>query len=305
MLYALVSPKAAAAVLSAALAFPGLTTATAATPDCGWTATAAQLAQQLASVNDSGIQGLRDELTRLGYVPGGAAPACGTPAAVPAIPASARVPAEALDLANWYLTLPTGRKGHPDTVQQRDLAGYTSGWFHLDRTAGGIAFTANAGGVTTAHSKYPRSELREMTGTGKASWSNTSGTHTMDLRQAVTALPTAKPEVVTAQIHDAHDDVVEIRLEGSTLIAQYDNGKTDVTLDPHYVLGAPYDLKIVAADGRIRISYNGRQLVDIAKSGSGWYFKTGAYIQSNPSKGDSADAVATVVLQRLSVQHSE
>jgi poly(beta-D-mannuronate) lyase len=209
-----------------------------------------------------------------------------------------------VDPNGWYLTLPTGSKGNPDTVQPPKLAGYSSTWFHLDSGKDGLVFTANAGGVTTSGSSYPRSELREMDGSKKAGWSNTRGTHTLAVRQAVTALPKAKPEVVTAQIHDSSDDVLEIRLEGTRLIAQYNDGRSDITLDPSYSLGTTYDLKITAAGGRIRVYYNGAKKVDIAKQGSGWYFKSGSYIQSNTSKGDKAGAVATVVIYQLGVTHT-
>jgi hypothetical protein len=78
-----------------------------------------------------------------------------------------------------------------------------------------VVFTADAGGVTTKNSTYPRSELREMNGDEMASWSNRTGTHTLSVRQAVTELPKAKPELVTAQIHDAESDVMEVRLEAA------------------------------------------------------------------------------------------
>ena len=208
-----------------------------------------------------------------------------------------------MDLDNWYLTLPTGKKGAPDTVYSPELARYSSKWFHVDDATGGIVFTANAGGVTTKGSDYPRSELREMNGDKKASWSNTKGTHTLQVRQAVTAVPKAKQEVVTAQVHDSSDDVLEVRLEGRKLIAQYNDGKTDVVLDPKYALGTVYDVKIVAAGGRIQVFYNGTKKVDIARKGSGWYFKSGSYVQSNTSKGDKPSAVAVVVIYRLAVQH--
>jgi len=209
-----------------------------------------------------------------------------------------------VDPSGWYLTLPTGRKGDPDTVQPPKLAGYSSTWFHLDSTNHALVFTANAGGVTTSGSSYPRSELREMDGAKKASWSNTRGTHTLSVRQAVTALPKAKPDVVTAQIHDSSDDVMEIRLEGKQLIAQYNDGRTNITLDPSYSLGDIYDLKIVASGGRIQVFYNGAKKVDVALAGSGWYFKSGSYVQSNTSKGDKADAVGTVVVYQLGVTHT-
>ena len=212
--------------------------------------------------------------------------------------------AAVLDAGDWYLTLPTGRKGHPDTVEMPDLADYSSRWFRPDSAEDGIVLTANAGGVTTSGSSYPRSELREMNGSKLASWSATKGNHTLTARQAVTALPKAKPEVVTAQIHDSSDDVMEIRLEGSRLSAQLNNGKTDITLDSRYKLGTQYDLTITAANGRIRVYYNGVKKVDLAKSGSGWYFKAGSYVQSNTSKGDKASAVGAVVIYRLAVTHT-
>lgn len=217
---------------------------------------------------------------------------------------SARFPSDVLDLRNWYLTLPTGAPGHPDTVNQPQLGTYASSYFQLDPAKDGVVFTADAGGATTVGSRYPRSELREMNGDLQASWSNTSGSHTMTVRQAVVALPTAKPDVVTAQIHDTQSDVVEIRLQGRQLIAQYDNGKTNITLDPAYVLGTRYDLRIVAASSHIAVFYNGVQKADIDQSGSGWYFKSGSYVQSNPSKGERPDAVGVVVIYGLTVSHT-
>ncbi len=167
-----------------------------------------------------------------------------------------------------------------------------------------MVFTANAGGVTTKNSSYPRSELREMTGDRQASWTNGSGTHTLAVRQAVTQLPTAKPELVTAQIHDAENDVMEIRLEDKRLIAQYADGKKEFVVDPNYALGTPYDLRLVAAGGRIDVWYNNKRVGGIAQSGSGWYFKTGSYLQSNTDKGDAPNAVGRVVLYRVDVTHS-
>ncbi len=230
-------------------------------------------------------------------------PAPVSPPAVSAAPtATAAYPGELLNLANWYLTLPTGSPGEPDTIMQPQLGTYTSDWF---RVAGnGVAFTANAGGVTTENSNYPRSELREMDGAEKASWSNAGGTHTLDVREAFTALPTAKPDVVGAQIHDSESDVIEIRLEGARLLVKNGADNSDIVLDPNYVLGTPYDLRIVAASGHITVSYNGTQMADIPRTGSGWYFKAGSYVQSNPTRGDQPDAVGTVVITALNVKHT-
>jgi poly(beta-D-mannuronate) lyase len=216
----------------------------------------------------------------------------------------AEVPGQVLDLHNWYLTLPTGASGEPDTVLQPQLATYSSPFFQLDPTRSGVVLTSDAGGVTTKNSSYPRSELREMNGGERAAWSNRSGVHTLEIRQAVTALPPVKPEVVTAQIHDAEDDVLEIRAEDNRLLAAYDDGHGEFVIDPAYVLGTPYDLRIVAAAGRIDVFYNGAHAGGAALTGDGWYFKTGSYIQSNVSRGEAADAVGRVVLYGLAVTHS-
>jgi Alginate lyase len=239
--------------------------------------------------------------------PSGRATAEGAVPDRPAAGAATR-PGQLLDLRNWYLTLPTGSAGDPDTVHQPDLAGYSSPFFQVDEQRDGVVFTANAGGVTTKNSSYPRSELREMSGDKPASWSNRSGTHTLTVRQAVTRLPTAKPELVTAQIHDSESDVMEIRLEDKRLIAQYGGadkgGKKEFVVDPDYALGTAYDLRIVAAGGHIDVWYNDKRVGDIAQSGSGWYFKTGSYLQSNTDKGDAPNAVGKVVLYQVEVTHS-
>jgi hypothetical protein len=85
--------------------------------------------------------------------------------------AALKSPGELIDTNEWYLTLPTGEEGSPDTVEGSRLATYHSKFFDLTGKRDGIVFHAGADGVTTKNSHYPRSELREMNGTEKASWS--------------------------------------------------------------------------------------------------------------------------------------
>jgi Alginate lyase len=212
-------------------------------------------------------------------------------------------PGDLLDLENWFLTLPIGPDGDPDSIDQPELLDYRSEWFDLTPDGTGVVFRAPAGGVTTKNSKYPRSELREMNGEDKAAWSNTEGTHTLETRQAIAEVPRTKPEVVSAQIHDGGDDVLQIRLEGPTLVAQYDDGREQIVIDPAYRLGTPYDLRVEAANGRIIVFYNGEQRAEIERSGSSWYWKIGAYTQSNPERGDDADSEGVVVVYSLSIEH--
>ncbi len=218
-------------------------------------------------------------------------------------------PSQLIDLSNWYVTLPTDNDGNgrADEIHQPSLAGFSvAHYFMLNDARNGIIFQAHAGGATTSGSHYPRSELREMAdnGTVKAAWSNTSGSHSMTVTEAITHLPSAKPEVVAAQIHDANDDVIMIRLEGRRLFVESDDGKNSGDLDTAYTLGTTFTVRILAENGHIYVSYNGVAKVDLARSGSGFYFKAGCYTQSNTTKGDSGDAYGQVIMYGLSVTHS-
>ncbi len=215
-------------------------------------------------------------------------------------------PSKILDLTNWYLGLPvdTPHAGTPDEIKQPELAGFIlAPYFHV--SGGGVVFQAHAGGATTKNSSYPRSELREMIngGTSRASWSNTEGAHTMTIRQAITQVPAVKPHVVAGQIHDASDDVIMVRLEGSHLFVEA-NGSSIGTLQQGYALGTVFTVKIETSGGQIRVYYNSELKVDYARPGSGFYFKAGVYTQSNTSKGDAADAAGQVVIYSLDVSHS-
>jgi hypothetical protein len=227
-----------------------------------------------------------------------------SPAATGASPGARKFPSDVLNLKNWSLTLPTGASGNPEDITPSKLPTFSNKYFQLNGKRNGVIFNAPVGGVTTKNSKYPRSELREMTGEEKAAWSNTSGTHTLIAREAILAVPPVKPEIVTAQIHDGGDDVIQIRLEGKKLMVQYNDGKSEVPIDTNYKLGKVFDVKIVAANSKIEVYYNGKKKADIAKSGTGWYFKAGAYLQSNTEKGDTTGAPGKVAIYGLKVSHS-
>jgi hypothetical protein len=217
------------------------------------------------------------------------------------------VPARVLNLTNWKLTLPIGKKSDDATeIKQPDLNSYQNDTaFHVDGSGKGVVFRANAGGATTSGSSYPRSELREMTDNGKknAAWSSKSGQHVMTVTEAITATPTVKPHVVAAQIHDAEDDVVMIRLERKRLFVEADGDDVGV-LDDDYELGTRFTVDLRATSDGIRVTYNGSKTVNYRKSGSGWYFKAGCYTQSNVDRGDKASAYGEVVIYALRVQHS-
>lgn len=144
-----------------------------------------------------------------------------------------------------------------------------------------------------------------MSGDGRslAAWStDDDATHTLVLRVAITRAPPVKPHVVCAQIHDAEDDLMMVRLEGKKLFVER-NSLKEVPLDANYELGTPLDLKIEAGQGEVNVYYNGARKLNWQVSRRGCYFKAGCYTQSNPDKGDAADSLGEVVIYQLDVMH--
>ena len=219
-------------------------------------------------------------------------------------------PARALDLSRWKLTLPTDRqgRGQADEILQPQLDSFQDvDWFFVNGRGDGVVFRANCGGATTPGSKFPRSELREMTGRGAelASWSTADeDVHEMTARLAVMRTPVVKKHVSCAQIHDGRSDLLMVRVEGKKLLIERD-GADDVVLDSNYVLGSPFDLKIEAGGGRVRAWRDGEARMDWEVSRAGCFFKAGCYTLSNPERGDAPDAVGEVVIFRLEVKHRD
>lgn len=198
----------------------------------------------------------------------------------------------------WKVTLPIGQAGHPtetaSPIPHRP-------WYGRDPSREWMVFRAYCGGVTTSGSKYPRSELRELRG-GLASWSTSVGTHQLSGTFKITHTPVRKPHVVCAQIHDANDDVVMVRLEGKRLFVE-SRGHDMGTLIADYPLGDVFNLKIVASNSAIDVTVNATK-VRVRVSASGCYFKAGCYTQSNLSKGDKPEAYGEVWVKNLRVEHT-
>lgn len=105
----------------------------------------------------------------------------------------------------------------------------------------------------------------------------------MTVREAITKLPEVEPHVVVAQIHD---------------------GEGEFILDPDYLLGTPFDVRITAADGRVEVAHNGQVAGEVPLAGEGWYFEAGTYTQSNPERGEAPEVVGQVVIYALDVTHT-
>jgi hypothetical protein len=213
------------------------------------------------------------------------------------------LPSDIVDLQGWKLTLPIN---NAQDINQPELSIYESSYFnHLpDCTA--LVFKTPIGGMTTPNSSYPRTELREMTsdGTKVASWSATSGTHEMDWRVAVDSAPSAKPQLVVGQVHDAEDDVVQVMYDGEDRTITYRwLGKSTGDLVSEYQLGTYVDLKIVVSGGAFNLYANGELKASHSRPSTGMYFKAGSYPQSNPGRGDDPNAVSQVRISKLAVKH--
>jgi hypothetical protein len=146
-------------------------------------------------------------------------------------------------------------------------------------------------------------------GAERASWSSNSGTHTMFIDEAITAVPSTKKHVVAAQIHDGSDDVIVIRLEYPTLYINVD-GVNKYKLDSNYVLGKRFTIKYVVSDGKTSVYYNGSStpVYLLTQKYSSAYFKAGAYTQSNcATEGNKSlcndNNFGEVVIYHLTMQH--
>ncbi|MFF1821343.1 polysaccharide lyase family 7 protein [Kribbella sp. NPDC058245] len=218
-----------------------------------------------------------------------------------------QVPADVLDLTNWKITLPIGADESPTEIKQPALATYSNDpYFKV--VGDGVQFRAPVNGVTTSGSGYPRSELREMTnnGSSNASWSSTSGTHTLVVRESFDQLPADKPQLVGAQIHDANDDGTVFRLEGSSLYITNGDTTHHKLVTSSYVLGTVFEAKFVVSGGQTKAYYNGTLQTTITKNFSGAYFKAGAYTQANCTNSSPCATTnyGQTTLKSVTVTHS-
>jgi hypothetical protein len=236
-------------------------------------------------------------------------PAKPTPGPEPVpTPAPGNAPGSVLDLRYWYLTLPTGKAGSPDTVHMPDLNTYSSKYFELTPEGDAVVFRVWHGGATTIGSANPRSELREENVDGShAAWSTTAGKHSMTVEGHVNRLTKVRPYVVIGQIHSATDDVTVFRVEGDKLWITAGNTPHGYLLDDQFTLGKPYSIGFDVADGVISYRYNGATVPYTLKAATtGNYFKTGAYLQSNPTTAptESTTEYAEVVIRSVTVTHN-
>jgi hypothetical protein len=226
-----------------------------------------------------------------------------------------KLPTELLNLQNWYLTTPLPTRTDmkdPIDIYNPELQTFSHPvHFHTNEASDAVVFSSYSGGATTTNTYNPRCELRETVGKVLAKWSTTSGTHTMTFTGCTTALPPTRPSTVIGQIHRGSDDLIEIRCwipKGKTtpVLDVFHDSTNYGVLNPNYVLGDKYTIKVVANGGKIKIYYGDATTptLIISASYSTCFFKVGNYIQCNPTKhGAALDEVSESWLYSLNVTH--
>ena len=213
-------------------------------------------------------------------------------------PPSGNRPSDILDLTNWKLTLPVD-----EAREVLDLRGFEAKpWFQV-HSSGGVQFRARVDGATTRNSSFPRSELRQMDGRELAAWS-LKEEHRLEAELACTASPVAKPQVSLIQIHGGDDDVLQVLYDGTReggAITYREFGTTKEVLLQPYQLGQRFLLRVEVRSGKVAVAVEGGQRAEFSVDDESCYWKAGAYVQSNPSKGDKPDAFGEVVIYSLRV----
>jgi hypothetical protein len=215
----------------------------------------------------------------------------------------------------WELQEPVGSPGAPTTIAPAQLVGangFHDAYFFTDPTDGSMTFWDPENGVTTAHSSYPRSELREMTAAGApANWA-TKGTHTLSATLKATVVP---DHVCVGQIHlgtgtpASTKPLLELfyHADGSIVMAieQTPAGGNEVQTPAGNVpLGTPWSYVIGLSGNAITLVLDGGATRSFTMASSfdqeNMYFKAGDYDQST---GSSSTVGAKVQFYALSVHH--
>lgn len=235
-----------------------------------------------------------------------------------AAPRAGVPPGQNFDLSRWELQEPIGEEGHPKVVGPAVLdgpRGFQDKYFFTDPNDGAMTFWDPESGVVTAHSKFPRSELRELApGGAGANWP-LAGTHTLS---ATVAVPEVPGRVCIGQIHvgsplrsglvPTDKPLVELyysKAGGIELgIEESPAGRQTIHRITSVRPGSRFRYVIrLAGDGAITLRVDsGAWTFPMPPSfaGYGEYFKAGAY---NQTVGSDPSVGATVKFYALSVTH--
>lgn len=233
---------------------------------------------------------------------GGGTTGGGTGSALPANPGQALWIGTTAGKNHFNVGIGESTSAHVDHTQTEIQNGFSSQWFSLDASKLWVIFKVRIDAATTStNTKYPRSELRELSESGSnAAWNGSSGTHTHEHTSKVMHVPPNKSSVCFSQIHDASSDLVRLQTEGSVgavkLVLRNTPPGSDTetvrTVASTYTIGGEVTVKWSVVNGNGTVVINGASFTYPAGT-SGCYFKNGAYAQSNETI-DSASETCEV-----------
>ena len=246
-----------------------------------------------------------------------------------------------IDLSHWKLTLPVSKKDQPGkALEILSLNGFSMAPYFVPH-ADGITFSASVGGARTPLTRYPRSELREMSGKAKVSWrvakgGTLSATLKVDELPQVEKisggpLPAAVPQrvpgpgrIIIGQIQGPNVELCRLYYDRGVLYFNDDKSGTEqvqksfalkdasgnITSIP---LGKSFSYVIDVNATRLVVSavvddktYTASELIGPFWPKKPLYFKAGSYVQVNTAASkalETGTGTGTVTFSSIVVRH--
>lgn len=221
----------------------------------------------------------------------------------------AKSPGSNFDLSAWKLqTLNEKDNSFLEIKDSNELKEHESDFFYTDSTDGAMVFKCPSnGGTTSAGTKYPRVELRQMR--EGANWSlSDSNEHYLTAQCKVMEVAQVKPKTIIGQIHgsESNSEMLKIRWTGyktgecfveARFQTNDDEGSEyGVKLTEGLSLGDLIQYSVTMKEGTVSVTVNDKTASQTYTSQfygttDKYYFKAGNYIQWN---NEIVDAPPTV-----------
>lgn len=232
-------------------------------------------------------------------------------------------PGKNFDLSAWKLqTLSETDQSFLEITNSSQLEVYTSYFFYTDSFDGSMVLKCPSnGGTTSAGTKYPRVELRQL-GDG-ANWSlSDRNEHYLAAQCKVLDVAQVKPQTIIGQIHgsEKNSEMLKLRWTGyqpgecfiEARFQTNDNEGSEygVKLAEGLSLGDMIEYTITMKEGLVNVTINGNSASQKYTSqfygtSDRYYFKSGNYIQWNDDIVSAPPSVTGITkFYRLSLKKS-
>lgn len=224
----------------------------------------------------------------------------------------------AFSMDHWKLTLPIKGPGNsPLEISPSDLVAGFEQKPYFERGSK-LVFRCPVEGYTTSGSSYPRSELRERVDpdSDRKNWDG-QDTYILSASCRVVAFPPKKAHIIVGQIHGYKSKpLVKLRWTNGEIQALVKE-KPSSNREIKYLFGRVddqfFNYQIKVNNGVLELTVNGKRVTHafFRRNGSdtGWskerfYFKAGAYVNSN-LKYDLKGAYGEVHFKALTVNNPD